>query len=41
MSQLNAASACCHSLSLTALRARNVMPNVPNAAALLDCSAPA
>src|SRR6266542_1618287 len=41
MSQLSAASACCHSSSFAVLRARNVIPKVPNSAALLDCSAPA
>jgi len=41
MSQLSAASGCCHSSSFAALRERKVMPSVPNSAALLDCCAPA
>jgi hypothetical protein len=41
MSQLRALHARAHSASSTALRARKVIPTVPNFAALPACGAPA
>ena len=39
--QLSSASARTHSPSSLGLRARKLMPSVPNLAALVDCGAPA
>jgi len=41
MSQAMVATAFAHSASSRAFRARKLIPNVPNCAALEDCGAPA